>query len=1121
MRRFPTLFLISLLLLALIPAAAQASLQEYYTYGGFDPVSSAFNNIASMFGDSSYAGFIYVFALTGVFFAVVMAVSSAAHGKWDLWGLIISIIPGLLIWLSLFIPKTSIAIYDPVYNQNTVVDNLPKGVVYFSSMVNHFERWIIEITDTNALLPPSTSCGYSLSPMNYADNGGMVAPRLLGKTSSSYVADSAASQTMSAYIDDCVMFELNNPGGTITMDELISPGCNVTMMDTLAGAKSTANSSVNYMVNKPMGDPQTCSDVYDALKTFYAASGNSNSAVSNACAGASFTDKVKCQEMMASSIQNAMGIALSPDQYISNNTIAQITQQTLLTAGAPTSAAMQINMQMANNGNAGGIITSIANPYMIDAYVAYSILLFPFLAMLLVTPMWKTAGAFMLSLLFWTTLLRGLDVIIFHMWAIYYQREMVAALGDAGHGILASMQLPSLVNTNLGSFANLRSSAFLLATVISGALFKFGDSSLSRIASQHSEDRKGVSEAMTDPGKAAKMAHEVGTSAARATLAQSLAHGSGMANLGTGSAWNEMSSGFKGHGEFMGAGGGAPGGGAATAGGNVGHAAETKTAQEVGGANQVSADQAHRTGQVTAETKTASTNGFVAATNVATGGSSTSSTSGAGTAAFNNDGNLVNVKDTAAAGASLTAQQATQQQQQLSTAQAEKESASNSVNTNLSSVKMDEKGSTVTDSKGNAVNLSDTQKTAVSHAIKSATTEAISKGADITDSRGNKVSEEDRLSVSAGVSSGAMKIIGMDWDAKMGRVATVQTGKDTTAKVSMSGSSGKAFEDSFNKTISSDHTVSAAKNYGHSESDSKGHKDQFSQTVQSAAAYTASNERVNQISSAISDSKSNSAQTSANLETAAVQWWADSKHGGHDQDKVEKSMNEMREMAKAEPKQFQAEMQNFIKGQDYAPAKQVDNAPTPVAPSREAPENTYMNDSKALTESAPKEKEALGFQNSFEPVGDQKGTYSKVMTQLKNSHVANKSGAHKGVGDNARKDLEKDYNAQPDTPESALATRTANLLGANIGSNAHKAQEGDHGDSLGKRVGDASYSVGQEVVDGLKSGLGIIAGGKPDPDLAKNMGDTFRGNLNYTEPKAESVKVALDKFNKPKEGRST
>jgi hypothetical protein len=83
---------------------------------------------------------------------------------------------------------------------------------------------------------------------------------------------------------------------------------------------------------------------------------------------------------------------------------------------------------------------------MIDAYVAYSIMLLPFLSLLLVTPLWRKGLELMLTLMFWTCLLRILDVITYHLWVIYYQRAMATALGSVGIGIQTMLQMPSATN---------------------------------------------------------------------------------------------------------------------------------------------------------------------------------------------------------------------------------------------------------------------------------------------------------------------------------------------------------------------------------------------------------------------------------------------------------------------------------------------------------------------------------------------------------------------------------------------------------------------------------------------------------------------------------------------------
>lgn len=125
---------------------------------------------------------------------------------------------------------------------------------------------------------------------------------------------------------------------------------------------------------------------------------------------------------------------------------------------------------------------------------------------------------------------------------------------------------------------------------------------------------------------------------------------------------------------------------------------------------------------------------------------------------------------------------------------------------------------------------------------------------------------------------------------------------------------------------------------------------------------------------------------------------------------------------------------------------------------------------------------------------------------MKANKVANNSQKYKGIGVTGISDVKKDFAALSPIPESLLVKNTANVATPNyedkIGSNAFKAQKGDHGQSLSDAVADGLNSVGETV----KEGLGVAAGGKVDQD---------RGNIGYTPPQnSPDVQAAVDRFNK-------
>lgn len=497
------ILVIAVALVALAAGPAAASM-EYYTWGGFNAVDPAFRTIANIFSDSNYSGMFTAFALFGGVFGALGVYLKAISGRGNPAAWLIPLLVGAIIYFGLFVPKSTLFLYDNVMNQTASYD-LPVGVVYTAGTVNLIERFVVQTMDTNATLPPSTTCG-PLAQLNYADQGGAVGLTTLQSTLSSYVTDSNATQSIVTYVSDCVTFELQRPGTSLTFNNLMDPGCGQTFIGVIGAAASPANRTTSYLPpSDPAGTTMSCQDAYNALNTYFTNAGNTNQYVQMACGSSNFVDMGQCQNVVSQLIQGSLGYAIDPASFVGMNSLAFYTDQTLKAGG--TSSLQYVTMtNQAQSGTAGGWMTGIMNPLLIDTYVAYSFMVLPLLALFVVTPLFQQAITLMLGMLFWTALLRALDVITFHMWVNQYQQTLAAALNNAGQGIAAMLQMPTEANKYLGSFAQMRGSVFLLATVISGMLWKFGDSALSRLAAQARSDTNVIEKAYQNPHDRGKLA---------------------------------------------------------------------------------------------------------------------------------------------------------------------------------------------------------------------------------------------------------------------------------------------------------------------------------------------------------------------------------------------------------------------------------------------------------------------------------------------------------------------------------------------------------------------------------------------------------------------------------------
>ena len=113
MKKFPIILAVCFFLLLASPALALD--MEYYTYGGFNPITQAFTKIALIFSDSGYQGLLFVVTALGLLAGAAAWIARAATGAKVIplvWA--VPVLFGAVMYLALFVPKGNITVYDPV-----------------------------------------------------------------------------------------------------------------------------------------------------------------------------------------------------------------------------------------------------------------------------------------------------------------------------------------------------------------------------------------------------------------------------------------------------------------------------------------------------------------------------------------------------------------------------------------------------------------------------------------------------------------------------------------------------------------------------------------------------------------------------------------------------------------------------------------------------------------------------------------------------------------------------------------------------------------------------------------------------------------------------------------------
>lgn len=118
---------------------------EYYVYGDFEAIVSAFKMVAAIFTDNTFAATMTIVALTTILLIAFHVKVEAMFGaKMDdrIW--MKKFIYGVLLYSALMVPTATMHIYDPVKNKYQAVGGVPLGVALIAGGTSIMTR---EITD--------------------------------------------------------------------------------------------------------------------------------------------------------------------------------------------------------------------------------------------------------------------------------------------------------------------------------------------------------------------------------------------------------------------------------------------------------------------------------------------------------------------------------------------------------------------------------------------------------------------------------------------------------------------------------------------------------------------------------------------------------------------------------------------------------------------------------------------------------------------------------------------------------------------------------------------------------------------------------------------------------------
>ncbi len=459
--------------LAFLPTPAHAA-WEYYTYGGFDAVLPAWQRVALIFSDSGYKALFFTIISMGIFFAglsfYMKALGGLKAGPLS-WALPVGI--GIVLYLGLVVPTDSLMIYDPVLNEGPVeVSGIPLGIAAAAGVLNEIQNGLIDIIETSS------------DPVGYRQNAGGMGFNILQNIGQQpLLIPDWLQASLQQYTKDCLVFELQRPGTTLTVDELAN---NTDDTPLFAEAANPAIDTVFYSVGDSQGTTMTCQDAWTAIENAIGPDATFDGDINNICAQSGYDPTIpaelqQCKSLATDTSQWIWGSSYTAYNLRRQTTFAQAISQTLMNASPDQAIQVLASKQTGTAMESSGIAGNTWIPVLMAAMTAVAIGILPFLIMFLPTPLFGKVISLVAGMFIWLTTWAVIDAVV-HSFAMDYAAHVVQQLRQYNIGQVAINSFATSGLKTLAAFGNLRWGALMFATVITGMLVRFGGSALAHLA---------------------------------------------------------------------------------------------------------------------------------------------------------------------------------------------------------------------------------------------------------------------------------------------------------------------------------------------------------------------------------------------------------------------------------------------------------------------------------------------------------------------------------------------------------------------------------------------------------------------------------------------------------------
>jgi conjugal transfer mating pair stabilization protein TraG len=460
------------LTVVLVSKAAFALDMEYYTYGGFEQIVGAFSKMALIFSDSGFGAAVFVAMVVGILFGGIALVMRAVGGRFSTlsWG--VPLMAGYLVYAAMIVPQGTLWIYDPVANRNQAVGGIPDGIVFIAGAMNEIERFVV-----NTIYTTSTD------PMSYQNMAGGRGFNLMYDIAQAggipIDADIAAS--LKQYTNDCVLFELQRPGTTLTVNGLAT-STDFTTQFALAASPAV------YTVEYPGDTTASCKDAWNVLLAKLTNVATFTSAVSAACANAGYDasnaqELAQCNDTLAGVVNTlAGGTSYATSDVFKQMLIGQTMNDVLLDNSPSLAMTVLASRNTGSSLMGAGMAANEWLPVFKAVMTAVAITLIPFLVIFLPTPLAKKALYLICGLFVYITAWGVIDAII-HSMAMEYAMTTLSGIITQGQLGMLSLNFFSTGPAQvLAVMGGMRWGGMMLAGAVSAAFVGAGGSVLGQMA---------------------------------------------------------------------------------------------------------------------------------------------------------------------------------------------------------------------------------------------------------------------------------------------------------------------------------------------------------------------------------------------------------------------------------------------------------------------------------------------------------------------------------------------------------------------------------------------------------------------------------------------------------------